>query len=292
VLSTLRDEIGRARELGVAVGAFNVYNMEMAKGAIQAAASLSAPLFLQSNFANLEAAGSQSFVAYLKELAKEADVPAAIHLDHGKSVDEVAWAIDQGFTSVMFDGSSLAFDENIAITREVVRLARAAGVTVEGELGAVVGDEDRALEYVEHGATPQAFTDPDQAAHFVAATGVDILAVAVGNVHGHYRGEPNLDFERLRDIHRKTGVPLALHGASGLSAADLQQAARLGVVKVNFNTDLRQAYVDGMSAWLSEDEGQLDFAKLRMRLVEPVAEVVSQRLTWMGWRPGLFHSSA
>lgn len=279
-MSTLQDELKKARKLAVALGAFNVYNMELARGVITAATRLRAPVFIQSNFNNLQAAGAHSFVVYIKELARRADVSVALHLDHGQSPDEVTWAIDHGFTSVMYDGSHLPLEENITITKEVVALARRAGVTVEGELGAISGDEDRARSNTQSD-TPLSFTDPYQAEVFAKETGVDILAVSVGNVHGHYRGEPNLRFDLLEEIYRRTQTPLALHGASGLSAYDLKRAACCGVVKVNFNTDLRQAYVNGMKAWLTQDEGQLDFAKLRKALIEPVADVVAERIQWL-----------
>lgn len=288
MLSTLKGEIVRAGKLGVTLGAFNVYTAEQARGVVQAAKKHGAPIFLQSNFANIQAAGGGPFVTYLKELARHADVPVAIHLDHGQSLDEVVQALVMGFTSVMFDGSSLPFEENVAKTKEVVRLARSVGATVEGELGAIGGDEDRALSGSDgNGLAADAgdasmFTDPKQAEVFVKETGVDILAVAVGNVHGLYKGEPKLRFDLLDEIHHRSKTALALHGASGLAASDLRRAAQTGVVKVNFNTDLRQAYAGAMKSWLDSDGGQLNLTKLRDSLVDHVAEVVSERLGWLG----------
>lgn len=288
MLSNLQAEIASAAHSRRAVAGFNVYNLELARSVIAAAEQLRSPVFLQSNYDNVQAAGGKAFVAFLRQLGSDAGVPVALHLDHGKTVDEVQQALDMGFTSVMYDGSALSFEENVVGTRAAVELARAYGALVEGELGAIRGEEDRLSGEGEasgsDGAVDESteFTDPEQARQFVEETKVDILAVAVGNVHGQYKGEPRLNFDLLQEIYVRTGTPLALHGASGLSAEDLRRAARCGVVKVNFNTDLRRAFTGGLQTWLREDDGALDFGALRRHVMEPVVDVVARRLDWLG----------
>jgi fructose-bisphosphate aldolase class II len=171
--------------------------------------------------------------AAIKAEAALHDIPVVLNLDHGTSFDAVMKAIRLGFTSVMFDGSGLSYEENIRQTAEVVKMCHALGISVEAELGAVGGDEGGSL----YGSCDSSkFTDPSKATDFVTRTGIDALAVAIGNAHGKYRGEPKLDFPRLQAIQEQTGLPLVLHGGSGISDADFRKAISLGIHKINFYT--------------------------------------------------------
>jgi tagatose 1,6-diphosphate aldolase GatY/KbaY len=200
--------------------------------------------------------GGVPLLALCLAAAREAPVPVAVHLDHSASAPEIRRALAAGISSIMADGSHLPYEENVTFTTEMARLARAYGAAVEAELGRLSGSED-GLAVADYAAR---LTDPAQAADFVARTGVDALAVCIGNVHGPYRSTPRLDFARLAAIRRAVSVPLVLHGASGLPTPLVQQAIGLGVCKLNVNTELRAAY---LAALRTADAGEDLVALLR-----------------------------
>jgi Fructose/tagatose bisphosphate aldolase len=205
MLTTLRELLQEAEARNQAVGAFNVYNLESAQAVLQAAEALDAPVILATSEKALRYGGWQELGILLRTMAERARVPVALHLDHGSSVESVLLALRHGWSSVMLDGSHLPYEENVALTREAVRVAHAVGVSVEGELGEIAGiEDDRSVD-----AHRARLTDPEQARAFVKATGVDALAVAVGTSHGayKYRGTPRLDLDRLAEIHARSGPP-------------------------------------------------------------------------------------
>lgn len=220
----------QARENHRGVGAFSVGNMEMVKGAVQAAEELNTPIILQIAEVRLNHSPLALMGPMMVQAAKEAKVDIAVHLDHGLTIETVEKALELGFTSVMFDSSTYPFEENIERTKEVVALAKEYGATVEAELGLVGGSEDGSCD---HGIR---CTNPDDAKVFCEQTGIDALAVAIGNAHGNYPVAPKLAFDVLDEIHRKTEVPLVLHGGSGITDEDFQKAISLGIVKVNIAT--------------------------------------------------------
>ena len=225
-----------ARRRGYAVGAFNVYTLEGIQAVVTAAESLHSPAMLQVLPAALDVGGMALIAAGL-DAARHAAVPMAVHLDHCDNPQTIEMALDAGVSSVMADGSGLPFDDNLAFTRRMARLAASMGKTVEAELGRLSGDEDGISI-----ATREArLTDPAQAVDFVYATGVQALAVCIGNVHGTYRETPELDFGRLAAIAEKVRIPLVLHGTSGLPDVMIAHAVALGVSKFNVNTELRTA---------------------------------------------------
>ena len=238
-----------AQTAGKAIGAFNIENMEMAQAVVDAATEANVPVILQTTPSTLRYASPAVFAGMVSALAKIAAVPIAMHLDHGSSYVLAMEAIQAGYTSVMFDGSQLSFEENVSQTKQVVDAAGA--VTVEAELGSVGGKED------DHEAV-NAYTNPIDAERFVALTGASALAIAIGTAHGVYSGTPMLDIERLREINRRVSVPLVLHGASGLSAEAVQACIREGICKVNFATELRIAYSDGVKAYINENPKAYD----------------------------------
>lgn len=231
---TSKDIITKAQQGGYAVPAFNAENMEMAQAIVTAAEEAHSPVLIQTTAPTVKYFVPTMTHAIVRELAERASVPVALHLDHCSSFDDVMVAIKAGYTSVMFDGSKLPFEENLRITHQVVETARPMGITVEAELGCVGGKEDNV-------SADAIYTDVDEAREFVERTDVDLLAVAIGTAHGFYKGEPKLDFERIAAIRDAVSAPLVLHGGSGVPEASVKRAISLGMAKVNFATELRAA---------------------------------------------------
>ena len=241
---------------GRAVGAFNVHNMEDVQAVVWAAEEMGTPVIVMASESALKYAGVPYIARLVQTAAEQVSVPIALQLDHGHSLEIVKACIQWGFTSVMIDGSRLPFAENVALTRSVVELAHAHGVSVEAELGRVGGKEDD-LEVADRDAY---LTDPGQAVEFVEQTGIDILAPAVGTAHGLYKGEPRLDFARLREIAARVDVPLVLHGGSVLPAETVRETIRCGIAKVNIGTDLKYA-TNGVEAFLQGHPEEFERAK-------------------------------
>ncbi|MBC7737053.1 MAG: class II fructose-bisphosphate aldolase [Candidatus Saccharibacteria bacterium] len=243
-----RKIINSARSGGYAVGAFNMHNDETAEALVLAAERANAPIFLQVGRAIIPHMGVRRAYELTKRIAEKSNAEYVIHLDHG-SWDEVIEAIRLGFTSIMYDGAHLPFEENIATTRKVVEIAHAFGIPVEAELGKIP-DVGESVHW------PDYYTDVEEARRFVAETGIDYLAISVGIVHGVIPGvtpEP-ISIERIREIKAATGIPLVLHGASGLTDAEVAGARAAGVHKFNADTDLRHAFRKGFeSVWATGD---------------------------------------
>ena len=229
-LVKMKDLLKRAEEKNIGCGAFSVGNMEMVKGAIRAAEELNTPIILQIAEVRLKNSPLHLMGPMMVQAAKEAKVDVAVHLDHGLTFETVDKALELGFTSVMLDASTLPFEENIARVKAVVEKARKYGATVEAELGLVGGSEDGSCD---HGIR---CTDPDDAVVYARETGIDALAVAIGNAHGNYPVAPTLAFDVLEKIHEKVDIPLVLHGGSGIADKDFQRAISLGIRKVNIAT--------------------------------------------------------
>lgn len=229
-LVKMKDLLRRAEEKNVGCGAFSVGNMEMVRGAIRAAEELDTPIILQIAEVRLKNSPLHLMGPMMVQAAKEAKVDVAVHLDHGLTFETVDKALELGFTSVMLDASTLPFEENIARVKAVVEKARKYGATVEAELGLVGGSEDGSCD---HGIR---CTDPDDAVVYARETGIDVLAVAIGNAHGNYPVAPTLAFDVLEKIHEKVDIPLVLHGGSGITDKDFQRAISLGIRKVNIAT--------------------------------------------------------
>lgn len=229
-LVKMKDLLKRAEEKNIGCGAFSVGNMEMVKGAIRAAEELNTPIILQIAEVRLKNSPLHLMGPMMVQAAKEAKVDVAVHLDHGLTFETVDKALELGFTSVMLDASTLPFEENIAKVKTVVEKARKYGATVEAEHGLVGGSEDGSCD---HGIR---CTDPDDAVVYARETGIDALAVAIGNAHGNYPVAPTLAFDVLEKIHEKVDIPLVLHGGSGITDKDFQRAISLGIRKVNIAT--------------------------------------------------------
>lgn len=265
-----------AQKGGYAVGAFNVENMEMVKAVLAAAEELKAPVMLQTTPGTIKYGTVETYAAIVKAEAEKVSVPVCLHLDHGDSFELAVQAMKAGYTSVMIDGSHADFEENIAITKKVVDVAKAIGIPVEAELGKVGGKEDD-LE-----ADADTNTDPMEAKEFAERTGISSLAVAIGTAHGFYVGTPVLDKPRVSAIKEVVSVPLVLHGASGLSEEDVRECVERGMCKVNFATELRAAYTAAVKKLLEEKPETYDPKKLGNVGMEAVKEQVKIRMKMCG----------
>ncbi|MCL6449154.1 MAG: class II fructose-1,6-bisphosphate aldolase [Armatimonadetes bacterium] len=267
-----------AQSGGYAVGAFNFNNLEILQAIVRAAEAEKAPVILQATPGAIRYAGLDYLAALARAAAKNAAVPLALHLDHGTDPGLVEECVRAGFSSVMIDGSKLPLEKNIALTRQVLEVARRAGVSVEAELGRISGTEDE-ITVAEREAL---FTDPEEARFFVEQTGVDSLAVAVGTAHGVYRGEPRLDLERLSKIRELVPVPLVLHGSSGVPDDAIREAIARGVQKINIDTDIRLAFLGAVRQALTEKPGEIDPRKILSPAREAAVEVVRKKIRLFG----------
>lgn len=259
MLVNMNDVLRPAKAGKYAIGLFNAVNLELARGIIAAAESTNSPVIVGTAEVLLPYGPLEEVSYYLIPMAKKASVPVVVHLDHGLSYDTCVKALKLGFSSVMYDCSTDTYEENIRKVKEMADIAHSYGATIEGELGHV-GDNEGSAEGSSHLADPSAyFTDPKQAKDFVDRTGVDALAIAVGNAHGSYKLPPKLDFERIRTIAKTVDVPLVLHGGSGLTDNDFKQAIQEGISKVNIFTDINIAAVKAeFSRFSSMDKGIID----------------------------------
>ena len=276
-LVTTKQMLLDAQKGHYAVGAFNVENMEMVLAVIKAAQELKAPVIMQTTPSTVNYAGLTLYLANVRAVAEKAAVPVAMHLDHGSSFELAMQALRAGYTSIMIDGSHEAYPSNIALSAAVVNACKPSGIPVEAELGKVGGKEDDL-----DGGAGDAYTDPLQAADFVKQTGVDSLAVAIGTAHGIYKGEPKLDLDRLSDIARQVFVPLILHGASGVPEETVKMAIERGICKVNYATELRIAYSEGIKEYLTQDAAVIDPKKYGSAGMQRVKQLVIEKIKTCG----------
>jgi len=252
-----------------AVGAFNVYNLEGVRAVVKAAEAEKCSVIIQLHPESILRWGPPLALACLTA-ASDASVAVAVHLDHTNSMDVIQTSMSMGITSIMADGSSLDYETNVQFTRQCVDIVSTIEGFVEGELGKLSGTENGVTEY------DSSLTDPEQAKDFCEKTGVDALAVCIGNVHGRYVGDPDLDFNRLIDIERLISVPLVLHGGSGLSDGLINKSIELGVRKLNVNTEVRQAYVTSLRDSLASQDVDVSFVMENAMVA--MSEVVSSKI--------------
>ncbi len=282
-LDHIKNLLKNASHGNYALGAFNVQNLETTLAIMRAAEKNRAELIIQVSETTIDYAGLESITEIIKTVAKKElkKGKAALHLDHGKKFESIVNCIKAGFSSVMMDASHLSFRENIATTRRAVQYAHKRGVFAQGELGRLAGVED-----VVKVAGHEAFmTHPDEAAEFVKKTGVDTLAVSIGNVHGITKirqGVPKLDLERLKEIGKKVKVPLVLHGASGIPEEEIKKAIKLGIRIINIDTEIRLAFTDSLRKTLSSDKNIFDPRKVLGPAMEEVEKVVAEKMAMFG----------
>jgi len=251
-LVTGKELLQEAERLSIGMGAFDTGGgqIDILEAILEAAEELKAPVFISDGFEAMENYWRMEYFASVVRMrAKKTKVPIVLHLDHAFRFEYVVKAIRYGFTSVMFDGSRLPYEENVRITKKVATIAHVSGISAEGELGRVTGLEGDLTIADEN----PAYTDPVLAKSFVEETGIDALAPGIGNIHGFYKAEPKLDFPRLREIRRLTGIPLVLHGATGIPSADIKKAIEMGVRKINVATLVKYAFVQGLKKHLEKN---------------------------------------
>ena len=295
-ITTPKEMFDRAYKEGYAIGAFNVNNMEIIQGIMEAGAEERSPLILQVSAGARKYAGQNYIMKLVEAALEDADIPVCVHLDHGPDFELCKACIDGGFTSVMIDGSHLPFEENIAITKKVVEYAHDRGVWVEAELGRLAGVEEHVV------SESSIYTDPDQAVEFVERSGCDSIAIAIGTSHGAYKfkGEAKLDFERLDKIsNMMPGYPLVLHGASsvpqefvamanqygaklgdakGVTEDLLRQAAKSGVCKINIDSDIRLAMTANIRKYMAENPEAFDPRSYLKPARQAVKDMVQRKI--------------
>jgi fructose-bisphosphate aldolase class II len=301
LLVSAKEILEKAKREHYAVGAFNINNMEILQGIMNACKKTSSPAIIGVSEGAISYAGFNFIILMVKTSTDENGLPVALHLDHGKNIDTIAKCINGGFTSVMIDGSHLNFEENIKITKEVVQIAKPRGISVEGELGRLIGVEDM----VSVDEKEAILTDPEAAEEFVEKTGVDSLAIAIGTSHGAYKfkGEPKIDIERLKQIKAKVDIPLVLHGASSVPAWVLERATKhgaklsgakgvpeeaikesikYGICKVNIDTDIRLALVGAIREVFDEKPEEFDPRKYLGPGREAIEKIVLEKIDLLG----------
>ncbi|WP_010677223.1 class II fructose-bisphosphate aldolase [Bacillus timonensis] len=278
-LVSMKEMLEKAKAEGYAVGQFNLNNLEFTQAILQAAQEENSPVILGvSEGAGRYMGGFKVVVAMVKAIMEESNitVPVAIHLDHGSSFENCAKAIHAGFTSVMIDASHHPFEENIEITSKVVELAHFHGVSVEAELGTVGGQED---DVVAEGVI---YADVNECVELVNRTGIDCLAPALGSVHGPYKGEPNLGFKEMEEIGNKTGLPLVLHGGTGIPTKDIQKSVSLGTAKINVNTENQIASAKAVREALAAKPEEYDPRKYLGPARDAIRETVKGKMREFG----------
>ncbi|AEB06537.1 fructose-bisphosphate aldolase [Coriobacterium glomerans PW2] len=277
-LVTTKEMLLEAKKGHYGIGAFNVENLEFVMAVLAAAEQTGSPVIMQTTPGTVKYAGLDYFHALVKCAAERASVPVALHLDHGDGYDRCLQALHVGYTSVMIDGSHVPFEQNIEITAPVARAGRAIGVPVEAELGKVGGKEDDGPAVA--GENP--YTDPDEAVEFVERTGCTSLAIGVGTAHGVYHGTPHIQQDIVQAIAARLDIPLVLHGTSGVPDEQVAEAIKNGISKINYATELRQAYTRGFMGYMAENPGNFDPKKPAIQGMAEITKVVSEHMQNLG----------
>ncbi|MFJ7931648.1 class II fructose-1,6-bisphosphate aldolase [Peribacillus sp. NPDC096448] len=280
-LVSMKEMLIQAKENKYAVGQFNINNLEFTQAILQAAQEENSPVILGvSEGAARYMGGFKLIVTMVKELMDEykVTVPVAIHLDHGSSLEKCVQAIHAGFTSVMIDGSHHPLKENIELTKRVVEVAHAVGVSVEAELGRIGGQEDDIIADIESAY----YAIPSECDQLVRETGVDCFAPALGSVHGPYKGEPNLGFDRMKEVMELTGVPLVLHGGTGIPTKDIQKAIMFGSAKINVNTESQISATKAVREVLAAKPNEYDPRKFLAPAREAIKNTVKGKMREFG----------
>ena len=278
MLVTGKKILDHAHENNYAVGAFNVNNMEALQAVILAAEKESSPVIIQTSEGAIKYAGLDYLSTMIRFAAQKASVPVALHLDHGTTYETIIKCISNGWSSIMVDGSHYDLAKNIEVTKNIVDIAHAAGISVEAELGRLSGVEDQ-ISVDEKDAI---YTNPKEAIQFVKETNLDYLAIAIGTAHGKYIGNPELDFDRLEEIKKLIKIPVVLHGASGIPEDSIKRAVSLGVNKINIDTDLRQGFTDAIKDVFEKNPKEFDPRKICGPAREAMAEIISIKMKMFG----------
>jgi len=281
-LINLKELLDHASKNKYAVGAFNVTSMTFIDPIIEAAIESNSPVIMQLAEVHFRYLNLEHIAPAIIRAAREVSVPVCINLDHGKNFDTIIRAIRAGFTSVMFDCSAEPLEVNIARTKEIVKIAHSVGVGVEGEIGNIGGEVVGTAAPTPHEANVESFTKVEDAIRFYEETGVDALAISVGNVHGTYKGEPKLDFDRIDKINKAIPIPLVLHGGSGIPDDDFKKAISLGISKINFYTEMSASAVKAARNFLNENPECISYADLSKVVQDDIKKTVMNRMEVFG----------
>lgn len=281
-LINLSDLLKHAQQNKYAVGAFNITNLDFIDHILGAAITSNSPVILQLAEVHFRYLNLEDIAPVLISAAKKVNIPVCIHLDHGKSLKTMVRAIRAGFTSVMYDGSEYSLEANIKRTAEIVKIAHSVNVSVEGEIGNVGGEAVGVQAAIAHSPEEEFFTKAVEAKKYVIESGLDALAVAIGNVHGLYKGDPKLDFKRLEEIRNSVEVPLVLHGGSGISDDDFRRTISLGICKINFYTGISQAAVKEVHEFIEKNPKSISYPDLAKVAMKELEKTVSDRLNVFG----------
>ena len=265
----MKQMLAEAKQAGIGVPAFNIHALEVVPMMARTAQELAAPVILQVSVSTARYIGFSLLSTVVKQLAGEMEIPVALHLDHATELADLQAALEGGFSSVMYDGSRLPLEENIARTTDAVRLAREFGASIEAELG-IVGRGKILEEYP--------YTDPEDARIFVEQTGVDALAVGIGTHHGQYKAKTNINLEVLEQIHQKVEIPLVLHGGTGVREADVRRCIALGMHKLNFGTELNVSWVRRAQEVFPAAEPDESLRKLMIACNDAMAETIRGKI--------------
>lgn len=280
---TALDWLKKAKEEKFAIGAFNVGNLETFKAIVTAGANKKSPIIIESSPGETEWMGADNIVDLAKNYSQDFGVPILVNLDHAVTFEECEKGIEAGYDLIHFDGSKLPYEENVSICKKVAELAHAKGLTCEGELDHIGGSSEVHQGSAGEEAAKIPMTEPEKAAEFVKATGVNIFAAFIGNVHGLYLGqEKKLDIERLKKIAESTGVFLSLHGSSGIPEEQVKEAIQNGIVKVNLNTEIRQAYKDTLEKVLHKNPEEYALYKSEPPILEAIQKLVEAKIELFG----------
>jgi len=281
MLVSMREILEKAKRGRYCVGAFNVYNYETVSSVLKGANELDSPVIVAFGERYMKFIPIDLISLIVKNLSRRYSIPIALHLDHAHSLETIRQAIREGFTSVMYDGSKLPFRENVNITKEIVELAHPLNVSVEAELGYVARAEELSAGEAE---IKYYYTNPEEAKSFVSETGVDALAIAIGNIHGLRARKKvvKLDLKLLDRIRKSCDIPLVLHGGSGVSYDELKKAVNLGICKLNINTELSKSAVDEIRKTLKGSNGSLRLENLMVNALQAMERVVKFYVTLLG----------
>ncbi len=265
--------IKHAKENNYAIPAFGFVNLEGAKAAIEAAEEANSPVILQTTQGGVDYAGHSQLAAIAISLANESKVPVALHMDHGRDIKYIEESIRLGYTSLMIDGSPLSLEDNISITNEVIAMEKGEDISIEAELGSIGGKEDDVEE-------DEVFTKLDEAIEFINKTngGVDMLAIACGTSHGFYTKEPNLNQELIKEIYESTNIPIVLHGGTGVPLEQITESINNGVVKANFDSELKKAIIEGVMEYMNNNPKAYDLRKINRVGINKAKEVALSKI--------------
>ena len=277
-LENMKAMLGKAAGTGYAVGAFNILDYNSTKAVVLAAKEANAPVIIQTSAKTVIFWGASAIISWIRQLVGPSSVPIALHLDHCKDLDLIKECIKSGWTSVMIDASSKPFEENLKLSRQVVQMARPKNVTVEAELGAIVGVEDD-IHVKEQDAH---LADPEQAIRFCQEVEPDCFAPAIGTAHGVYKGEPKIAYDLLEEIAAKTTAPIALHGGTGLADDVFEKCISLGCSKVNISTQLKYAFIDGFVAYHNANKAEYNPLKVIDAQFNELKEGIVEKINLFG----------